>query len=452
MRALPTLLLLLACTAPPQPVPRPMPKATAPNVVIVLVDTLRADALGTHGAPRLGVSPHVDDFAKQSLVFERAITPNAWTVPAVASLFTASWPQTHGVLRFRPYRAVELETLSETFVTLAEVFQANGWRTGALLKTGVITASHGFDQGFHDFDRLGGDVGSGQSAAQLTHGAVRWIDERSEPERPFLLYLHYMDPHTPYQPPPPLPDWARSSQSQLTGAHHEVAALDRGDRTATAADQEHLRALYDAEVQTFDRAFGELMDHLHHAELDRPTAVVLIADHGEQLGEHDGWLHSDLWPENILVPWMVRFPGLAPRRVGQAVSTVDLAPTLTTLAGLPAPRSWQGQSRLDARRGDGNSARPIFSEYAEQRTVWHADRALYLPSPDAAPMLFDPDRDPGFRRDLASTEPARVAELRALLDAHDQATRAARPAPGDRPAPDDEADLREALRELGYVE
>jgi arylsulfatase A-like enzyme len=351
MRRLASALLLAACGASAAPAPRVDAPASAPNVVIVLVDTLRADALGAHGATRPGVSPNVDAFAAESLVFDLAISPNAWTVPAVASIFTSTWPQTHGVLRFREFERVELETLAPSFVTVAEVFRANGWETAALLKTGVITASHGFDQGFDTFERLGGDIASGWSGAQLTTAAGAWLDRRPQRERPFFLYLHYMDPHTPYQPPPPVPDWARSSESRLTGAHREVAALDLGSRVATEADRAHLRALYDAEVMAFDRAFGDLLARIEAQDDGRGTVIVLVADHGEQLGEHGGWLHSDLWPENVHVPWMIRGPGVAAGRVEGVVSTIDLAPTLAEVAGLAAGPGWQG-----SRGGRGRSA------------------------------------------------------------------------------------------------
>jgi arylsulfatase A-like enzyme len=451
-----SMLVLLACAGPAAgPAPRVDAPSSAPNVVIVLCDTLRADALGVHGATRPGVTPRIDAFAAESLVFDRAITPNAWTVPSVASLFTSAWPQTHGVLRFREFESVDLEVLDPAFVTVAEVFRANGWRTGALLKTGVVTASHGFAQGFDHFERLRGDIAAGRSGAQLTGVARGWVDTADTAERPFFLYLHYMDPHTPYQPPPPLPAWTDVPGSAFTGAHYEVARLADGRARATDADRARLRALYDAEVQTFDAAFGDLLARLDATA--RPTIVVLVADHGEQLDEHGGWLHQDLWPENVHVPWMIRAPGLAPTRVPGPVSTVDLAPTLTALAGLPTPAPWQGQARV-RRAGRGfevvpGGDRPVFAEYADQRAVWSGGRA-WIDAGDRG-GLFAWEEDPRFLVDRAAEEADRVAAAREQIRAHEAAAKAAGAALRSgrgRVGAGGEEGVERALRELGYVE
>ena len=442
------LLMLAGCggstPSPPAPERPPAPEG-APSIVVVLCDTLRADALGTYGATRANVSPSVDAFAAESVVFEHAVAPNAWTVPSVASIFTASWPLTHGVLRFRGDEDVALERLPEELPTLAEHLHSQGYDTAALLKTGVITADHGFAQGFDHFEVVPGAGPSGASGPELTTAAAAWLSKRGDSDRPHFLYLHYMDPHSPYQPPPGAPAWGLDASSELKGEHSDVVAFKKGEAQPTPGDLARLHGLYDAEVHTFDAAFGDLLKVVSNTN----TIVVLVADHGEQFGEHGGWLHEHLWPENIHIPFIVRAPGLDARRVPGAVSSIDLAPTVVELAGLPPEPRWtQATSRVPQLRGAAAGDRDVFSEYGTQRAVF-ADQHMLLSRPEGV-ELFDQAAGP------ASLVPVLAETLREplleRLNAHIHESRSAgQTLTGREVVPLDE-EHREVLIKLGYLD
>lgn len=398
-------------------------------MVIVLVDALRADALGVYGSPRPGVSPHLDAMAASGAHFERAITPAAWTVPAVASLFTGLRPHEHGVLRFRHGERLTQDALAPERETLAERFDAGGYETGALLKSVVISADHGMAQGFDHFRVVPGAQAAGASAGELTDAALAWLSEpRAEK---WFLYLHYMDPHTPYAAPGP----RRFAPAGPTSTHEQVAQLKRGDRALEPGEAERLRALYDEEVAYVDAELGRLLAALHP-----DTVVMLVADHGEQLGEHGGWLHEHLWEENVRVPWIVRAPGVVDVEIRERVSTLDLGATALELAGLPHEGFGRSVSRAGALRGAPMSAAPVQAAYGERRALWEGDFKLIDGEP---PMLFDLAADPTESRDLAAERPGEVARLRGLLGVAEAV-----------PAPAVEVgDGRlEGLKALGYLE
>lgn len=423
------LLLLLACTS------RPVPPPDAPDVVVVLVDALRADRLGPWGGP---TTPTVDRLAAEGVVFDRAITPDAWTVPAVASLLTGLHPQAHRVLRLHE-DGLGMDALADDLTTVVEVFRDSGWRTGVLTKSPVVSRRHGHAQGADTFRETWGDQASQRSAAELTEAAVAWLADPPR-GRPRFLYLHYMDPHSPYQAPDPDLDPDLVATSALDGSHGPIAALSRGEAVATEADVALLRARYDAEVAYVDAQLAPLL-----AALDpERTVVVLIADHGEQLGDHGGWLHQHLWQENTHVPLIVRAPGLEHRRVTPRVSTVDLAPTLAELAGLRLPVGWEGRTLLNARPGR------VFSEYGADQAVWEGDLKLLVDADGA--RLYDVATDPSEAHDLADERPSEVLRLRRVLEAHRRETRAAgRELLGAGPRPMTDAQAR-ALHALGYLD
>ena len=411
--------------------------ASGPDVVVVLVDALRADRLGPWGAT--GPTPAVDAFAAEAVVFDGAIAPSAWTVPSVASLMTGLHPQSHRVLKHRSGAGIELDTLSPELLTLAEVFDAAGYRTGALLKSRWIDAEHGFAQGFDEFRWVPGDRASGQSAAELTAAAVEWLG-RSRGSTPVFLYLHYMDPHSPYQAPEPRLDPALLRASEMDGSHEGVARFKEGEAVPTEADVALLRARYDAEVHYLDQQLGELFE-----VLGDEAVVALVADHGEQLHEHGGWFHEHLWQENLHVPLVVRAPGLEPGRVEGWVSTVGLGATLVELAGLQPPPSWEGRSLVDEARAGRARSEPVFAEYGAGRAVLLGHRKLILAEGD--PALYDMAADPGER---VALEPD--TDLEALIRTHLEQTRERGRqlgGTGSRPLTDEQV---EELRRLGYLD
>jgi len=458
------LLLGPGCDGAAPPAPR------RPNVLLVVIDTLRADRLHGYGARRR-TSPHLDALAVQGVLFERAYSAAPWTLPAVASLLTSTYPSRHGV---RDSIGVE-SRLSDDLTTLPEVLQQAGYDTGGFSSHPWISPQFGFGQGFADgaFRLLReGNTDSPKDDGAVTRHVVRWLRSEARADagaegRPFFLYVHYMGPHTPYAPrrreieallgrapvPPPFSAW-------LAGLPPEryYNELRRGAVAGrlTAADREYQLDLYDTEVSNVDRHLGRVLATLAEAGLDRHTLVVVTADHGEAFLEHRSMGHADhLYPELLHVPWVMRWPGQRwPARVRESVYQVDLMPTILDIVGVRSAAALQGVSRLRPRNAQPAAG---FAEASQpdplrQMKLMHG-RYSYIADlrDEARDELYDVGRDPGEMRNLAGEhEPLRarlrreVIEFRRVSEMASQGLR--RTAPVLDPA------TAEHLRALGYVQ
>ncbi len=431
----------------------PAEAAAKPNVIVILVDAQRADVLGPYGYKTRKTTPNLDKFAAAGVVWENTISQNAWTVPSVASLFTGVDPQAHRTLRFQVTDRVEMDTMSELHDTLAESFKAGGYTTGAFIKSTVIDSSRGFSQGFDKFEIVGGtDQAWGQSARQLNDAALPWLSTQAKSGKPFMAYLHYMDPHSPYKAPEPwYSKYKGSYAGKFTGAHVEIEDAVKKGTGPGKDDWNYLRALYDAEVEYWDTEFGRLLAELDAAGATKNTIVAVVADHGEAFYEHDNIFHGHLYQENIHVPVVIRGPGLKPGRLGGYTQVIDVAPTLADLCGVPKGAAWMGQSFAAGMAGGKGHADFVYSEYVNMRTV--IDPAgLKLIVGDGADKLFDLKADPRETNNLASTRPADVARLRVLADARTAQGKtlgAKYPLEKPKALTDEQTEL---LRQLGYIE
>lgn len=464
MRRLVGIALLLAgagCGVAPEPEPAPPAR---PNVLIVLVDALRADRLGPYGFTERPTSPNLDRFAAQAVVFERAVSQNGWTVPSVASLFSGVYPQTHGVLRFIDPRShlegggegpVLMDAMSGDHSTLAERFAAAGWATAAILKSDVINAGRGFEQGFEHFEFLSQPPKDRlDSGAQLTDATLRWLEGRGDDPRPFFLYLHYMDPHTSYIAPEPYYSrYSTGYSSTLDGNHGPIVAFnEEGSPPPTADDIGKLLALYDAEIEYWDSQFGRLVDRLAATGLIDETVVVVTADHGEAFWEHELFEHRAVFQENIWVPMIIRVPGAEPARIPQWVQMIDIGPTVVELAGVEPGPHWVGLSHAEAiRSGAPVREQPVSSEWAGERTLITPD-GLKILLGHGEPRLYDLAADPGETVNLAATRGEDLLRLEGLLEARFREAvelkarfRAAGPAELD-------PEQVEELKALGYLD
>ena len=336
--------------------PRPVAPALErrPNVLLVVVDTLRRDALGTYGAGP-SASPALDDFAESSVVYEEAVAQASWTRPSFASLLTSMVPCTHQTFR-------KSDVLPDSVDTIAEVLQRHGYTTGNLANNINVTASFNFDQGFDTFRFLRPAYpfrGTESSYPLTLYSALRLLWERyavgdKQVERYYwegdrvtdegiswlrvhgrerwFLMLHYMDPHDPYFPHP-------ADDTGFARIEHPRPRL---------ADAAKMRELYAGEVRHWDQAFGKLISYMRENDLLENTTVVVTSDHGEEFGEHGGFWHgSSLYDEQIRVPLIIRYPRADKddgRRTRDQVRLLDVAPTLADLAGAPHGKGWQGFS------------------------------------------------------------------------------------------------------------
>jgi arylsulfatase A-like enzyme len=333
--------------------------------------------------------------------------------------------------------------------TLAERLAAAGWQTAALVANPNASAAFGLDRGFGEFMLMPPE--RRESAAVHTE-VVRWLDRRN-PEAPFLLYVHTVDPHLPYDPPAPFRErFAAGVERRDLGSTETVGTLlarNLVDEGQWAAD---LLALYDAEVAANDHAFGELLDELERRGLAEDTAVIFLSDHGEEFHDHGGWIHGrTLYREVLQVPLVIRLPGQRTGRRDAAPAThIDLMPTILELAGLAPEPGQRGRSLLGP--GDPDRAVSAFLDldgwggWSAVQGRRHAIRHLRLGYVGPA-ELYEADRDPAERRDLGGSLPAAAGALieEARRELLDEAGRW-QAAPAEI---DDE--LRQRLEALGYL-
>ena len=407
--------------SPPQgvaPDPPPPPAADRPDLVLVTIDTLRADrtSLLGHDAP---TTPSLDALGARGWVFERAIAPAPWTLPSVTSTFTGLWPREHGV-------TARDRRLPEGVDTVAERLQRQGYETAFFGVNAAFVTGHGLPQGFETWQPA-----TGKSAAQLNREIATFLAARTDP-RPLFLAVHYFEPHCPYAPPkatrarfgipPGPPDPVPPEALARLGDCYVV----RDDAGAPSADRRAYLARYDGEVATADRAVGDLWRMV--APLD--PSLVLLADHGEAFWEHGLHGHgAHLTQEQVHVPMLFVGPGVRPARIDRTVSTLWASQALLALgAGAPLPQP-DGEVFSETRYA-GRDAVAVFDGAAVQQRDLQTGRSWRV----------DLGADPGEERRL---DPQRAFAAR--LDAH-LARQPATPA-----APQDVTDAeQQALQALGY--
>ncbi len=395
------------------------------RVVVITLDTTRADALGAYGQP-LPVTPRIDALAAEGVVFEQVAASTPSTLPSHATLFTGRQPFAHGVRSNFGYR------LPDDAWTLAEMLRERGFATRAEVASRVLASGQGLAQGFAGYGepmrsspleaQARGDRSPAQrSAEEISDAALAFLRENAG--RPFLLWLHYFDPHDPYEPPEPF-------RSEI-------------------ADP------YLAEVRRVDHAVGRVVDEIERLGLRASTLVAIAADHGEGRGEHGEETHALFVYETTLRVPLVLWGGGVPRgvRVASLVRLVDVLPTLLDLLGVPAPAGLDGVSlRPLLASPERDPGLVAYGESVEPASLFGGDllrslregRMKYVHK--LRPELFDLAADPAEKRSLAEERPQEILRLRARLE---QVLAEARPADAAR-AGLDPAQV-DALRALGYV-
>jgi len=413
--------------------------AARPNVVLITLDTVRADRMGFMGSQR-GLTPSLDALARQSVVFTRAYAQVPLTTASHATILTGTYPQFHKVNDFGVPLANDLPYAPD-------ILRVSGYRTaafiGSLILDPAAKSAPGFERGFDTFDagfhrrrpgenryqaieRRGGEV--------VAH-ALAWLDKR--PPGPFFLWVHLYDAHDPYDPPEPFKSRYASTP-------------------------------YDGEIAYADSAVGKLLSHLRTRGLYENSVIAVMADHGEALGDHGESTHGIfLYDETIQVPLLFKLPAerSAGRRVESRVGLVDVLPTILQAVGTPIPKEVQGESLVSMMKsvragtpatGKSNHPSPDRPAYAESdyshRTFgWSSLRALragkYLFIDAPRKELYDQAADPQARHDLSSSSSAVVGTLGSQLDLFRQKTSGSREAPQTRMDPE----LQEKLSALGYV-
>ncbi len=422
------------------------------NVVIYLIDALRADHLGCYGYHR-PTSPRIDRFAKEAVLFERAQAQTSWTRPSVASVFTGLMPQVHQVND-------EEDALSDGVMTIAEYLLAAGYQTGGFISNSNAGPKVGFGQGFEVFRHVG-PRGEAVRSEVINDAAENWLDALEE-DRPFFLWIHAVDPHAPYMPPDDLrAEFAPTVDDPELGSIPRVMNLTLHPETMSEQTIADLVSLYDAEIAANDRTFGALIDGLRSRGLYDDTLIILLSDHGEEFYDHGGWTHGKtLYAEQLDIPLIIRYPrSKEGRRLPQIVQHVDILPTVLEAVGLPEPNDIEGiglQRLLTVEGRESWVDRAFSSLDLRGRTGtsvmdgrWKMIR-FHLRGAGNLPMLFDKEADREELSDLIAVLPDRAASLLALDRRFEAGLPSAFVAPVIDTAADEE--LHNALKALGYVQ
>ena len=414
------------------------------SVVLVVVDTLRADHLSAYGYAR-PTSPALAARAAEGALFEHAFAPSSWTLPSFASLYTGLFPHQHGAGRARDggYTA-----LDPSVAALAEQLAGQGFATAAIANNPFLHPSFGLARGFATYEYVYGNLRRQPRASRVVWAGLRWLDQR-DPERRFLLVLHCFDPHLPYDAPPPARGaFAAESAGTLARPFSGVGgAANAGWAPRDPEERRFVIGAYDEELLFVDQQLPHLFAGLAERKLLGETLVVLTADHGEELFDHGGFEHGHTLHQELLhVPLVLWGPGVRAQRIETPVSLVDVTPTLLDALGLPPLAGAAGVSLWPlVTRGEPLTARALSAG----GTLYGAERTAIVRWPwklvaveGGAPALYDLASDPNEERDLAGASPERVSALAAELP--DRAPRAGAPAPVL------DAKTREQLSELGY--
>jgi len=428
--------------------------ATPPNVILITLDTVRADRMGFLGSKR-GLTPNLDTLARQSAVFTRAYSQVPLTAPSHATILTGTYPQFNQVTDFQIPLAQELPYAPE-------ILRAHGYHTaafvGAIILDPTARFAPGFDRGFDTYDAGFRAWHSGEDRYRTTERrgsevvahALAWLSQH--PRGPFFMWIHLYDPHHPYDPPEPY-------------------------------KSKYASALYDGEIAYTDSAVGKFLSQLRARGLYDNSVIAVMADHGEALGDHGEDTHGIfLYDETIHVPLVIKLPGAASRgknpagkdsakktpagkRIENSVELVDVLPTILQAVKIPVPPEVQGESLLGvmmtktapAKSAEAIAApspgRPAYAEtdYPHRAYGWSSLRALrtgkYLYIKAPRQELYDQSADPKAEHDLSSASTAVTGTLAAQLDAFRQKTSSSREVPTSVVDPE----AQEKLAALGYV-
>jgi arylsulfatase A-like enzyme len=418
-----------------------------PNVILIVVDALRAQELSCYGYNR-NTTPHIDQFAKNGTLFEKAFCPLPATQPSFSTLLTSLHPYSHGVLRHG-------WALSNDAITLPELLKVKGFDTAAVAGASNLDSLFGLSQGFDFYEDSLGSKEKARNpdrrkrwqrrAGEVNDVVFHWLESRKS-DKPFFLMMHYFDPHAPYEPPPPFDTKFPSDQTQSG----------------------QWRAAYDGEVAYVDTQFQRLLDKLDEMNLTDHTLIIFTADHGESLGEH-GWQGHDqkVYDEDIHIPLIFSGPGIPKgKRVPALVQNIDLTPTILECEDFPVPTFFQGRSLLPvietgkgrdfifvqiAKRPDNfEKLTPDWQKYPE--TVWaiRTENEKLIWASDGKREFYDLQHDPTEQQNIYEQRKEKATEIENMglkfltLYKHYNYNSTTRQSPGDN-NPD------EALRALGYI-
>ncbi len=424
------------------------------SLVLVSIDTLRADRLGAYGYRR-PTSPGIDRLAGESLLFEHCYSHSPKTAESHMSLMTGVLPTAHGVVNWSTKGSTH-SSRPEGLTTLAALLKGAGYRTQAYTSGGNVGGRLGFEHGFDAY------VEAGDSS--LTLGRLG-LEELARSPQPFFLFVHTYAVHDPYTPAP------EDARLFVDPAYSGRIVSDKGRLSADlgpepswwaihgaywdrvnardARDVRHVSDLYDASIHGMDAELRPLIESFRRLLGDQ-AIFVLVSDHGEEFGEHGSFTHNSLFQEVLHVPLVMRLPGVAPRRLSESVGLSDVMPTLLDLLGLATPDHVQARSLLPLVAGAEPRGRPVVSEWLQddQAGIRLGDLKYIRGRQE---LLFDLRDDPAEKRNLLPAGKDRLYPLRLGLDRFSEASFSLKARFGTGKAPELDPETRRQLEALGYI-
>jgi arylsulfatase A-like enzyme len=460
--------------APPPPAyaaATPDPSKPRRNVVLISLDSLRADHVGAYGYKR-DTSPRFDRFAKDGVLFRNAISTSSWTLPTHLTMFTGRSQVSHGVV-------VDTLVLSTAVPTLGEIFKDAGYATAGFVSGPYVGGHYGYARGMDTYTDFSASWGKGAEARAailsptINEKALAWLDERAaegrEAKEPFFLFLHYFDIHYDFVPPAP---YDKMFDPDYTGTMDGRFFIERDDVHAKMdpRDLEHILALYDGEIRFTDEHVGRILDRLKALGLDDDTVVLITADHGDEFFEHGNkGHHRTVYDEVLRIPFALRLPGgeHAGKTVDEQVSLLDVFPTLLDAAGFRVPSDVEGESLAAWLRGQRSSREAIYSDFYDKRgfnlqvarrtpaekTIQHFNRITH---PRRGPLeYYNLAKDPAETDNRADEDlPQMTAALEAMttwLELRWRTHRHTELATAGVASIEIDAETQERLKALGYV-
>ncbi len=435
------IVLVTACGSTPAPHAHGVPL----NLVVIDIDTLRADHLGLYGYTR-DTSPNLDRLARRSTVFTQAVAQAPNTPPSQMALFTSLYFSVHGFTG-------NDDRLPASRTTLPELLKAQGFATWGFVDGGYLHAGFGFERGFDHFEDEPLHI------ERILANVDRWLDGHSTQR--FFLFVHCYDVHSPYAPPAPFDTYFEDTPytGKFTPTSENLNDVGRWKQTLTPEDLRHVVALYDGGIRYTDSRVGCFLASLERRGLLDSTLLVVTSDHGEEFREHGSMLHWQIWyVPNLHVPLLMLIPGRAAQRIDGPVELVDVLPTVLDLLGLPPHPDAMGHSLVPLIQGNA-PPRERYA-YAEPftfdiplRTIVTDRYQFFHDVKTGRDQLFDMRVDPLGTHDVAERERDVTARLRAALEERQQHVQEAKGAQRTtvEHVQADESTRRQ-LKALGYVQ
>ncbi|NNE07483.1 MAG: sulfatase [Gemmatimonadetes bacterium] len=425
------------------------------NVLLITIDTLRADRLGCYGG-MYAATPNMDRLAERGVLFANAFAAMPLTLPSHTSILTGLYPKSHGVLS-------HAYTLEEDKTTLAEYLHAEGYRTGAFISSHVLDNRYGIGQGFDTFWRRynynaeeANRIRASSGFDILTEAVGQYLAAPSE--QPTFAWIHWFHPHKPYEPPQSQRlKYDYRGNTNLQADKLTLEQLWKGYIDLSEEDIQSIRGLYDGEVAYTDQQVGIILDQLEESGMAERTIVILTADHGEMLYERDRYFGHDimLYDPSIQVPLIIAAPGLADggRIVQSTVRSVDLVPTLLEMLAIATEDEFDGRTLTPVFDGEELSDVPVLAELFGPKPNWKTEprhsvryngwKIIEEEGSDVRQLYWLAD-DPNELNNRAESDPEKYAEMKQLLDDVRAGSR-------DVDFPELSDEERKVLEALGYM-